>query len=130
MEEPNPSEATFDWEEHERQYPKQNSSGVEGRFPRPADGLDLTLGQCITDIPLEQRHRYMWLVPDDMKDHPCYKENDWGGRIIRENQERIQKEEDDKKAKDKDKDDKIEMLLKYVADLGKQVNELTKQMKK
>ena len=44
--------------------------------------------------------------------------------------EQKQKEEDDKVKNDKDKDDKIDMLLRYVADLGKQVNELTKQMKK
>lgn len=152
--EPNPKdikEEKFDWEEHERRYPKQTHKCVERKTPRPADGLLLKVGQCINDIPLDQRHRYMWVVSDEMKDHPCYKEKDYGGRIIREDKERVQKEKDDKKKKeedrekkeedrdrrerdreknDKDKDDKIEMLLKYVADLGKQVNELTKQMKK
>lgn len=140
MEAPKPSdikEEKFDWEEHERRYPKQKENGKEGKLIKPANGLMLKLGQCITDIPLDQRHRYMWIVPDELKDHQCYKENDWGDRVIREDKERIKKEEDDKVKKErdkekneKDKDDKIEMLLKYVADLGKQVNELTKQMKK
>lgn len=140
MEAPNPKdikEEKYDWEEHERRYPKQTHKCVERKTPRPADGLLLKVGQCINDIPLDQRHRYMWIVPDEYKDHPMYKEKDYGARIIREDKERVQKEKDDKVKKerdreknDKDKDDKIELLLKYVADLGKQVNELTKQMKK
>jgi hypothetical protein len=141
MSAPNPKdikEEKFDWEEHKCHYPKQKDYGSEGTLmKKPADGLMLEVGQSINDIPLDKRHRYMWIVPDEMKDHPMYKEKDWGTRMIREDKERIQKEkydkvkkEQDREKNDKDKDDKIEMLLKYVADLGKQVNELTKQMKK
>ena len=91
----------------------------------------LEVGQSINDIPLDQRHRYMWMVPDELKDHPMYKEKDWGARmIIREDKERKQKEEDDKNKKEQDKDDSIQLLLTQVSELTKQVNELTKQMKK
>ena len=121
---------TFDWEEHARRYPKQKNYSKEGKLIKPKDGLMLEVGQAINDVPLDQRHRYMWLVSDDMKDHPMYKENDYGGRIIREDQERIQKEKDDKVKKEQDKDDAIQLLLKHVSELTKQVNEITKQMKK
>lgn len=148
MEAPNPKDIKdekFDWEEHARRYPKQKNYSKEGKLIKPKDGLMLEVGQAICDVPLNQRHRYMWLVQDDMKDHPMYKENDYGGRIIREDQERIQKEKHDKVKKeeerekrerdreknDKDKDDAIQLLLKHVSELTKQVNELTnKQMKK
>ena len=133
----NIKEEKFDWEEHERQYPKQKQHCKESKCIRPADGLMLELGQSINDIPLNQRHRYMWIVPDELKDHPMYKEKDYGARIIREDNERIQKEKDDKVKKerdkeknDKDKDDAIQLLLKHVSELTKQVNEITKQMKK
>jgi hypothetical protein len=133
MEAPNPKdikEEKFDWEEHERRYPKQKQYHKESKCIKPADALELEVGQTINDIPLDKRHRYMWIVPDELKDHPMYKEKDYGARIKREYTEQKQKEEDDKVKNDKDKDDKIDMLLRYVADLGKQVNELTKQMKK
>ena len=132
-----PEEVKFDEEDHNRKYPRSQNYYEYSKFTKPADGLDLEVGQSINDIPLDKRHRYMWNIPDKLKDHPMYKEKDYGTRIIREDQERIQKEKDDKVKKerdreknDKDKDDKIDMLLRYVADLGKQVNELTKQMKK
>lgn len=144
---PNPKdikEEKYDWEEHERRYPKQTHKCVERKTPRPADGLLLKVGQCINDIPLEQRHRYMWNLSDEMKDHPRYKEKDWDGRMIREceekkcceEKEKKKKEEDrdrrerDREKNDKDKDDAIQLLLKHVSELTKQVNELTKQMKK
>lgn len=127
---PKKIDETFDWKEHERRYPKQKDYHKEGKLIKPADGLMLEVGQCINDIPLDQRHRYMWLVPDDMKDHPMYKEKDYGARIIREDQERIQKEKDDKVKKEQEKDDAIQLLLKHVSALTDQVNELTKQMKK
>ena len=138
---PNPSdmkEEPFDFEEQEKRYPRQkNQFDKERKIIKPKDGLDLKVGQCITDIPVKERHRYMWIVPDELKDHPQYKEEDWGGRMIREDKERIKKEEDDKKEKErdkekkeKDKDDAIQLLLKHVSLLTEQVNELTKQMKK
>jgi hypothetical protein len=141
MEAPNPKdikEEKVDWEEHGRRYPTQKKINYkERKLVKPKDGLMLEVGQCITDIPLDQRHRYMWLVPDEKKDHPMYKEKDWGDRVVRECEEKKcceerekKKKEQDREKNDKDKDDKIEMLIKYVADLGKQVNELTKQMKK
>lgn len=127
---PKKIDETFDWKEHERQYPKSKECGKEIKCIRPADGLILEVGQCITDIPLDKRHRYMWIVPDELKDHPMYKENDYGARMIREDQERIQKEKDDKVKKEQDKDDAIQLLLKHVSALTDQVNELTRQMKK
>jgi hypothetical protein len=132
---PNPSDIKqekCDWEEHERRYPRQcNTNCRELKCkPRPKDGLLLKVGQCINDIPVEERHRYMWIVPDDLKDQPCYKEKDWGARMIRECEEKKCCEEKEKKKKQKDKDDSIELLLKHVSLLTEQVNELTKQMKK
>lgn len=147
---PNPKdikEEKFDWEEHERRYPKHKQHCIERKVIKPADGLMLEVGQSINDIPLDKRHRYMWIVPDEMKEHPMYKEKDWGARMIREDKERIKKEEDDKVKKerdkeeerekrerdreknDKDKDDAIQLLLKHVAKLTEQVNELTKKIK-
>ena len=124
----------FDWEEHERRYPKQpqNQNCKEVKCCRPADGLILKLGQCINDIPVEQRHRYMWIVPDDMKDHPMYKEKDWGGRMIRECEEKKCCEENEKKKREKDKDDRIDqqdrtiqVLVDHVTRLTEAVNKLT-----
>lgn len=138
MEEPKVTKPTevkcdFDQEEHERRYPKQTHKCVERKTTRPADGLLLKVGQCINDIPLDQRHRYMWVVPDDMKDHPMYKEKDWGARMIRECEEKKCCEENEKKKKQKDKDDKIDQqdrtiqtLVDHVARLTEAVNKLTK----
>jgi hypothetical protein len=133
MSAPNPSdikEEKCDWEEHCRRYPKQPSYGKESKCCIPKDGLMLKLGQCINDIPIKERHKYMWIVPDELKDHPQYKEKDWGARIIRECEDKKCCEEKEKKKKEKDKDDAIELLLKHVSLLTEQVNELTKQMKK
>lgn len=140
MSAPNPSdikEVPFDWKEHEHRYPKQKDYDKGTLMKKPKDALMLEVGQCMEDIPVDQRHRYMWLVPDNMKDHPMYKEKGWGSRMIREDQERIQKEkndkvkkEQDKVKKEQDKDDAIQLLLKHVSALTEQVNELTKQMKK
>lgn len=96
----------------------------------PYDGKNplLPYGVSILDLSVAERKKYMWLVPKKMREHPMYNEDNYGARIKREDAEKKQKEEDDKKKKDQDKDDKIEMLLKYVADLGKQMNELTKQI--
>ena len=134
MSAPNPSDIKdekYDWEEHERRYPRQsNTHCIERKCCMPKDGLMLKVGQCINDIPVEERHRYMWFIPDDLKDHPQYKEKDWGARMIRECEEKKCCDEKEKKKKEKDKDDAIQLLLKHVADLTKQVNELTKTMKK
>ena len=123
----------FDQEEHERRYPKQTHKCVERKTTRPADGLLLKVGQSINDIPLDQRHRYLWILPDDMKDHPMYKEKDWGARKIRECEEKKCCEEDEKKKKQKDKDNKIDQqertiqtLVDHVAKLTEAVNKLTK----
>ena len=123
----------FDEEEHQRRYPKQQQSCKEVKCCRPADGLMLKVGQCINDIPLDQRHRYLWLVPDDMKDHQMYKEKDWGARKIRECEDKKHCEENEKKTKQKDKDDKIdqqqrtiETLVEHMARLTEAVNKLTK----
>lgn len=126
----------FDWKEHERRYPMQQSKCIHSKVPKPADGLTLNVGQCINDIPVEQRHRYMWIVPDDMKDHPMYKEKDWGGRMIRECEEKKCCEENEKKKREKDKDDRIDqqdrtiqVLVDHVARLTEAVNKLTKGQK-
>lgn len=123
----------FDQEEHERRYPKQTHKCVERKTIRPADGLILKVGQSINDIPLDQRHRYMWIVPDDMKDHPMYKEKDWGTRMIRECEEKKCCEENEKKKREKDKDNKIDQqertiqtLVDHMARLTEAVNKLTK----
>lgn len=123
----------FDREEHERRYPMQQSKCIHSKVPKPADGLTLNVGQCINDIPVEQRNRYMWIVPDDMKDHPMYKEKDWGGRMIRECEEKKCCEENEKKKREKDKDDRIDqqdrtiqVLVDHVARLTEAVNKLTK----
>ena len=122
-----------DWVEHERRYPKDKPCFIERKCIKPADGLMLKVGQSINDIPLDQRHRYMWIVPDDMKDHPMYKEKDWGARKIRECEEKKCCEENEKKKKQKDKDDKIdqqqrtiETLVEHMARLTEAVNKLTK----
>ena len=123
----------FDQEEHERRYPKQTHKCVERKTPRPADGLMLKVGQSINDIPLDQRHRYLWILPDDMKDHPMYKEKDWGARKIRECEEKKCCEENEKKKKQKEREDKIdqqertiETLVDHMARLTEAVNKLTK----
>ena len=138
MEEPKVTKPTevkcdFDWVEHERRYPKNKQHCIERKCIRPADGLMLKVGQSINDIPLEERHRYMWIVPDDMKDHPMYKEKDWGARMIRECKEKECCEENEKRKKQKDKEDKIDQqertiqtLVDHVARLTEAVNKLTK----
>ena len=140
MEAPNPSdlkEEKCDWEEHERRYPRQpNTHCKERKCCKPKDGLTLKVGQCITDIPVEERHRYMWIVPDELKDHPCYKEKDWGARMIRECEEKKCCEENEKKKREKDKEDKIDQqertiqaLVDHLAKLTEAVNKLTKSGK-
>jgi hypothetical protein len=138
MEEPQVTKPTevkcdFDEEEHERRYPKHKQQCKEGKLCRPADGLMLKVGQSINDIPVEQRHRYMWIVPDELKDHPMYKEKDWGARMIRDCEEKKCCEENEKKKKQKDKDDKIDQqdrtiqaLVDHVAKLTDAVNKLSK----
>ena len=93
MEEPKITKPTevkcdFDWVEHERRYPKNKQHCIERKCIKPADGLMLKVGQCINDIPVEERHRYLWLVSDDMKDRQMYREKDWGARMIRECKEK------------------------------------------
>jgi hypothetical protein len=128
MEVPNSSDEKLDKEEHKKRYPPQKDYHEYRKFTKPADGLELEVGQCINDIPFEERHHYMWNVPDSLKDHPRYKEKDYDKRIIRECEEKKCCEENEKKKKEKDKDDAIQLLLKHVSVLTEQVNELTKQM--
>jgi hypothetical protein len=118
-------EVKVDWEEHERRYPKQQQSCKEVKCCKPADGLMLKVGQCINDIPVDQRHRYMWLVPDDMKDHAMYKEKDWGARMIRECEEKKCCEENEKKKKIDQQERTIQGLLDHMAKLTEAVNKLT-----
>jgi hypothetical protein len=118
-------------------YPAGNAVNIEADIS-PRNGRPMWISGNFDDIPLEDRHKYMWQIPRKLRNHQMYKEKGWGARIVREDQEKKEKEEkeeDDKKQKDKNKrerdnDDSIQLLLKSVADLTKQVNELTKQMKK
>jgi len=139
MQAPNPSdlkEEKCDWKEQCRRYPTQPSYGKESKCCIPKDGLMLKLGQCINDIPVEERHRYMWIVPDELKNHPQYKEKDWGARIIRECEDKKCCEENEKKKREKDKEDKIDQqertiqaLVDHLAKLTEAVNKLTKGAK-
>lgn len=130
MEEPKVTKPTevncdFDQEEHERRYPKQTHKCVERKTVRPADGLMLKVGQCLTDIPVEERHRYMWMVRDDMKDHQMFKEKDWSARKIRECEEKKCCEEKEKKKKQKEREDKIDQQQRTIDDLINHVKTLT-----
>jgi len=113
-------------------YPPQKCYAKKSniRCPCPKERPLLPEGVSMQSLPVAERKKYMWMVPDEIKDHPMYKEDDYGGRIKREQKEQKDREEQDKKKKDNDKDDAIQMLLKHVSDLTKQVNELTKAIKK
>ena len=97
--------------------------------PCPKKRPMLPEGVALLSLPVAERKKYMWMIPDELKEHQMYKEDDYCDRIKKENADKKQREEDDKKKKESDKDDAIQMLLKHVTDLTNQVNELTKTIK-
>jgi hypothetical protein len=97
-------------------YAKKSNLGCPCHKERPL----LPEGVCMAALPIAERKKYMWMVPDEIKDHPMYKEDDYGGRIKREDKEK-------KDRKDNDKDKTLQALMKQVLDLTEAVNTLTKK---
>lgn len=119
----------FSEEEHIRRYPSQKDCSEISQCCKGCDDEDLPIGVCFNDIPVKDRKKYMWMIPQRLKDHPMYKEQNYGARIKREDALKLKRDEDDKRKKEQDKDDAIQTLLKHVAKLTDQVNELTKKIK-
>jgi hypothetical protein len=103
-------------------YPSQKCYAKIGNIgcPCPKERPLLPEGISMQSLSVADRKEYMWMVPDEIKDHPMYKEDNYGERIIREDKEK-------KEQKENDKDKTLQALMKQVLDLTEAVNTLTKK---
>jgi hypothetical protein len=99
----------------------------EGKIMQPDGGEFLPEGVCIMDLPKKDRKKYMWLVPDELKNNPVYNMEPEECKTDICKMKREEREDNDRKEKKryKDQEDTIQLLMTSMADLIKQVNILT-----
>jgi hypothetical protein len=91
----------------------------ESILKRP-DGCDhLPVGTCFMDLPKKERKKYMWMVPDEIKNDPMYDMEPEEYKNVC----KIKREEQAKQITTQEAT--IQLLTNSMADLIKQVNILT-----
>lgn len=92
------------------------------------DGCEfLPAGTSIMDLPKKERKKYMWLVPDELKNNPMYDKEPEECKTDICKMKREEREDNERKEmkRFKDQEDTIQLLTNSMADLIKQVNILT-----
>lgn len=92
------------------------------------DGCEyLPTGVCIMDLPKKERKKYMWLVPDELKNDPMYDKEPEECKTDICKMKREEREDNERKEKKqkKDQEDIIKLLMTSMTDLIKQVNVLS-----
>ena len=99
-----------------------------GKTLMKPDGCEyLPCGTSIMDLPKKDRKKYMWLVPDELKNDPMYDKEpeECKTDICRIKREEREDNERKEKKRYKDQEDTIQLLMASMADLIKQVNVLS-----
>lgn len=96
------------------------------------------VGTCIMDLPKKERKKYMWLIPDELKNDPMYNKEPEECKVDVCKMKREEREEETRREKRerKDKNDKIQqqaeqiqLLNEHLSALTKVVNDLIKSKK-
>jgi hypothetical protein len=101
----------------------------EGKRCKP-DGCEVPpVGCCIMDLPKKERKKYMWMIPDELKNDPMYDKEPEECKTDVCKMKREEREDNERKEKNRYKDQEatIQLLMTSMSDLIKQVNILTKK---
>lgn len=110
----------------------------EGKCCKP-DGCEYPpAGTCIMDLPKKERKKYMWLIPDELKNDPMYDKEPEECKVDvckmkrEEREEETRREKLERKLKDnkiQQQAEQIQLLNEHLSALTKVVNDLIKSKK-
>lgn len=105
----------------------------EGKLVKP-DGCEYPpVGTCIMDLPKKERKKYMWMIPDELKNDPMYDKEPEECKTDVCKMKREEKENDEKKEKKQKKDQEdiikqqaaqIQALIAHTGALTEAVNNI------
>jgi hypothetical protein len=101
----------------------------EGKLVKP-DGCEVPpVGTCIMSLSKKERKKYMWMIPDELKNDPMYNKEPEECKTDVCKMKREEREDNERKEKNRYKDQEatIQLLMTSMSDLIKQVNILTKK---
>lgn len=99
----------------------------EGKLVKP-DGCEFPKG-CLMDLSKKERKKYMWMIPDELKNDPMYDKEPEECKTDVCKVKREEREDNERKEKNryKDQEETIKVLMASMSDLIKQVNVLSRK---
>jgi hypothetical protein len=101
----------------------------EGKLVKP-DGCEVPpVGTCIMSLSKKERKKYMWMIPDELKNDPMYNKEPEECKTDVCKMKREEREDNERKEKNryKDQEETIKVLMASMSDLIKQVNVLSRK---